>query len=244
MIFRSTDKESFGTVAIVGEKTEGSTIDNVVIENGSGSLNLYNTDFISMFSIHNTKNILIKNMILNRNSKFDDLMHIVYSRNVNIENLSISRANLDGIDIDISEVNFKNLNISKVGNDCLDLMNSKVKINVTELELCGDKGISVGENSNLEIDRGLISNSSIGIEVKDNSIVEVVEGNFINNKIHVNSYKKNWMYGNNGSTINIFKTSFLSDTVNKFSTTKNSKINIFQSGFSGKIEKSNNVVIK
>ena len=197
-----------------------------------------------MSSIHTTKNIMVQSVISIRSAKCDELMHIVYSRNVNIENLSISRANLDGIDIDISEVNFKNLNISKVGNDCLDLMNSKVKINVTELELCGDKGISVGENSNLEIDRGLISNSSIGIEVKDNSIVEVVEGNFINNKIHVNSYKKNWMYGNNGSTINIFKTSFLSDTVNKFSTTKNSKINIFQSAFSGKIEKSNNVVIK
>lgn len=244
VIFRSTDKESFGTVAIIGKKTEGSILENVVIENGSGALNLFNTDFISMFSIHNTKDIMLKNMVLRKNAKFDDLMHIIYSKNINIENLLITRANLDGIDIDISEVNFKNLNIFEAGNDCLDLMNSIVEINKSSLKFCGDKGVSVGENSNLEINSGLISNSSIGIEVKDNSILEVVEGSFINNKIQINSYIKNWMYGNNGSVINITDTNFSSANTNKFITTKNSIINIFQSTISGMIEKSENVVIK
>ena len=52
------------------------------------------------------------------------------------------------------------------------------------------------------------------------------------------------MYGNNGSVITITDTNFSSANTNKFITTKNSVIIIFQSTISGMIEKSENVVIK
>ena len=40
-----------------------------------------------MFSIHNTKNIEINNVEFKNNTKYDDMLHIVYSNNINLNKL-------------------------------------------------------------------------------------------------------------------------------------------------------------
>jgi hypothetical protein len=69
-------------------------------------------------------NILIKN-----NSKYDDMMHIIYSDNIQIFNSNFLNAYADSIDVDISNnILLKNINVTNSGNDGVDLMESKAQL--------------------------------------------------------------------------------------------------------------------
>ncbi len=242
--FIADSDNNFGTIAIVGNKSANSIINHTIFKNGSGAMNIENIDFISMFSLNDTNNVKISNVSFENNKKFDDLIHIIYSNNIKLQNVTIKNANLDAIDIDLSEVEIKNLNIRNAGNDCLDLMTSKVKVVNSKLKNCGDKGVSVGEDSKLELKGTEIEYSKIGIEVKDNSEATIAETIFNNNDKQINSYTKNWMYGMDGANIYINDCEFISSSINKFKTVDETKIQIVDSTFEGGIEKSENVNIK
>ena len=125
--FKPAMNKPWGTVALLGKKTSGSIFDFVKFSGGSGKFN-NQYYFTSMFSVHNTSDIKLKNLELADNSFFDDMLHIIYGKDVILENSKFLNANGDAADIDISEnanIKFKFLN-SK--NDGIDLMESKVKI--------------------------------------------------------------------------------------------------------------------
>ena len=63
-------------------------------------------------------------------------------------------------------------------------------LNKFELENCGDKAISVGEKTNININEAIISNSNIGIASKDSSIINVQETNIKNTKECLAAYNK------------------------------------------------------
>ena len=241
--FIADANNNFGTIAIVGKKSANSVINNTIFKNGSGAMNLEGIDFISMFSVNDTNNLRLSNVSFENNSKFDDLVHIIYSNDIKLENITIKNANLDAIDIDLSEVEINNLNIYNSGNDCLDLMTSKVKVVDSNFHNCGDKGLSVGEGSELELKGAKIEYSKIGIEIKDNSKATIIKTIFNNNDKQINSYTKNWMYGMNGANIYIKDSEFISDSINKFKTIDKTKIKIVGSTFKGHVESSKNVYI-
>ena len=82
-----------------------------------------------MLSIHNTKNVQLKNIKLTNNHFFDDMLHIIYATDVDIENLSFYNAFGDAIDIDISKnIKIYNSNFFNSKNDGIDLMESSVEI--------------------------------------------------------------------------------------------------------------------
>ena len=61
-----------------------------------------------------------------------------------------------------------------------------------KLNLCGDKAISVGESSKLELNNFIISNSVVGVSSKDNAVVNVDYGKIYDVKKNVfHSTKKN-----------------------------------------------------
>ena len=45
-----------------------------------------------MLSIHDTKNVSLEDIKLKNNFKYDDLLHIIYSQNINLKNINISNA--------------------------------------------------------------------------------------------------------------------------------------------------------
>ena len=86
IIFKSNSKiKSWGTIAIHGEKTSGSIFKNIIIENGSGK-SLNGVNYFSALSIHSTKNIIFDNILIKNNSTYDDMMHIIYSNNIQVLN--------------------------------------------------------------------------------------------------------------------------------------------------------------
>ena len=143
--FISKSIEPWGTVAIIGKKTNGSHLSNLKFENGSGN---YDSQFFftSMLSIHNTKNINISNVTFYNNKNYDDMLHIIYSSNIFLDNLTFKDAYGDSIDVDMSENIFiENSKFYNSNNDAIDLMESKAMIKNVEIINSKDKGISIGK---------------------------------------------------------------------------------------------------
>ena len=76
-------------------------------------------------------------------------------------------------------------------------MNKAVLLN------CGDKGLSVGERSILEVNHIIVDNSNIGVASKDSSITSLINADLKNLETCVSSYNKKQEYF--GSLLRISK---------------------------------------
>ena len=152
-----------------------------------------------MLSIHSSENITLENISIKNNAIYDDTMHIVYSKNIKIKNLNMTEIFSDGIDIDISKnIEIENISINSAKNDCLDFMQTEAIIKNSSFQKCSDKGISIGENSNIQILSSTFSENNIAIESKDRSFVKIKNSNFTSNELVFSAYKKNWRYNGGG----------------------------------------------
>jgi hypothetical protein len=187
----------WGAIGLVGPSTKNSVFKYVNMSGGSG-FDQPNLRMVGMFSLHDTSNVYLSNMNFTNNHIYDDLIHIVYSKNITLINSTVKKSLFDAIDIDISEVIIDNCLIESSGNDGIDSMSSFVKIENTEIIGSIDKGVSIGEKSNVLIIDSNIINNNIGIESKDQSIANVYESTILTNSLDINAYKKNWQYGGGG----------------------------------------------
>jgi len=231
---QSIENKPWGTIALQGKQTQNSSFKNVSFTGGSGDL-INDINYTSMFSLHNTSNVMLKNIKMNNNFKYDDVIHLVYCKNIELDNILIENAFSDAIDIDIStDIIIKNSNFLNPKNDSIDLMESNVIIASSRMFRSGDKGISVGENSNVLIYNSLLNENKIGLAVKDKSIARVIHSDFVENDFHVKNYQKNFKYGDGGKT-EIYKSKFLGKR-NNLSADNKSDILIDDSSFNKKID--------
>ena len=125
----------------------------------TGCLNFYKSNFIN-------------SSIKVNNGECEDSLNIVNSKGM-IKNIEINNAISDGLDVDFSNINFGTLSITKAGNDCLDVSAGKYNINKINARQCGDKGVSVGEKSIMNIEKLIVDDAFIGLSSKDLSITSV-----------------------------------------------------------------------
>ena len=107
-----------------------------------------------------------------------------------INEIEITNAFSDALDLDFSNLDIDNVMISKSNNDCADFSFGNYNIEKFNLNNCGDKALSVGERSVLNTNEAIISNSNIGIASKDSSIINVQETNIKNTKECLAAYNK------------------------------------------------------
>lgn len=148
----------------------------------TGCLNFYNSSF---------KNTSIKAL----NGMCEDTINIVGSSG-DIKEIQINNAYSDALDIDFSNINLNKIIIDQAGNDCTDFSGGISKISKLNLNNCLDKGISIGEASNITIEDITIKNSNTGIAVKDSSISKIKYANLENLNICLLAFnKKQEFYG-------------------------------------------------
>ena len=229
IVFMKKNTKPWGAIVLQGSQTKNSILENIVFEGGSGDTS-GNIKYTGALSIHDTKNIIIKNISMKKNSKFDDMLHVVYVDNIKLEKLHIKDSFMDAVDIDMSKnVVIKNVTIEHSGNDGIDLMESDAIISNVKIYNSKDKGISVGENSFLILNNSLLSKNDIGIATKDRSYSFLINSTLTKNNISLNNYKKNWQYAGGGiATVYKSKLTNKENTlVDKYSTIQiiNSDIN-------------------
>lgn len=238
----SHSMDPFGVVAIHGNDASGSIMKHVAIENGSQS-EVNGISYLGMLSIHNSSNILIEHLRSSSNSGADDMFHVVYGRNIILRNSQLHNAQLDAIDFDLSTIEVDGLTITRAGNDCIDVMGGSVRFRNVLVRQCGDKGISVGEKSKTEIVATTIENASIGLAAKDGSTVSITDSYFKGNSTHLDSYLKNWRYGQSGATISVKDSQFLG-VLNHFQTDTRSSIAIESSQLPNGYTTEGNVLLR
>ena len=221
----------WGTLALQGKKTSGSIFSYVSISGGSG-YETANNKYSGMLSIHDTSEIVLENILLEKNKIYDDTLHFVYGNNIKINNCYINNAFADAIDIDISRILINGCKIENSRNDGIDSMNSLVKINKSFIKGSGDKGVSIGENSNVLIMMTELENNYIGVQTKDNSISLIVQSVLKDNLIQSDAYQKNWQYGDGGN-VEIFNTN-ITPIIDKISNDKNSNTYFYDNKYDSK----------
>ena len=138
----------------------------------------------------NFYDLKIKNLhLLIDGAVCEDAANFVRSKG-NISYIKISNSLFDAIDLDFSKIILNEVIIEDAGNDCIDLSFGNYNINTANLKKCGDKAISVGEDSNVIAKNIYINKSKYGIASKDYSVLKVLKGEIIDTEICMAAYSK------------------------------------------------------
>lgn len=103
------------------------------------------------------------------NMRGEDALNIVGSKEVSLQNIHFENCEGDGLDMDYCIASLKNVSFEYIGGDGLDFSGSQIKVADLELKYIVDKGISIGEESQVNIQETTIAHASLGIGIKDGS---------------------------------------------------------------------------
>jgi hypothetical protein len=241
IVVTNADQNPWGSFILQGKGVSGSILSNIKFSGGSGDL-IKGVSYNGMLSIIDTDDIQIEHASFANNSDYDDMIRIVYSKEIRLNDVSVDNVAADAIDLDLSEAVIENVSITRSGNDGLDLMGSTVTARAVSIARSDDKGISVGEESLLNISESIIRECNIGLESKDGSQIFGRDLNLVANKIQVNAYKKNWRYGK-GGMVSLTKVR-ISGKRNNLTTDKHSQIIVEQGNFAKQPSTKGHVVFK
>ncbi|MBL1141656.1 MAG: hypothetical protein HND53_06455 [Proteobacteria bacterium] len=189
--------QAWGSIVIQGKEASGSILSYISVSGGStAKRNLI--AYPGQLNIHDVNSFQLDHCFISNNSVGDDALHVAYS-NGSIDYCEFNNTAFDALDMDIVDVSVTNSHFSNIGNDAIDLMNSKANISYVDINGTGDKCISVGEASEVNVEHSQLKACSIGIAVKDQSklhvddiVFSVEQGNAIA------LYRKNSRYSNGG----------------------------------------------
>jgi len=152
----------------------------------------------------NFKDVKFKNTnIVFKNSNCEDSVNIINSIG-DLKNIKIVNAKMDGVDIDFSNLKIKRFDVFNAKNDCLDFSFGQYEIDKIYTSNCNDKGVSIGETSNVNINFAEVKNTKIAIAVKDFSSTKINKIISRNNKSCLNLYKKKQEFGGAKAVIKTF----------------------------------------
>lgn len=208
---------SYSPVSIIGESYNPITITSsdkssqgiAVINSSQPSYIAYSSfSGLSSFSqpIHTTGSLTlyrskvnISNCFIN-NSQSEDALNLINSE-FDLDQLSISQSAFDAIDADFSSGTIGSLKFRQIGNDAIDFSQSQANIDIIDADGVGDKAVSVGESSVINLKDLNVKNSNIAIAVKDLSQVKLDNLSVQNTQVGVAVYHKKAEYGPAGIKI-------------------------------------------
>jgi hypothetical protein len=226
-------QEPWGAVVLTGAGADGSSISHAKFSKGSGLRHDF-VEYSAMLSIHGVMGVEISKSTFSDNTVVDDMVHAVYSEVV-IRDSVFRGAASDALDLDYVDGTIEGTSFFNSGNDALDLMSSKVSVLSSHMEGSGDKGISVGEGTEVLIWNSTISGNAIGLQAKDSSNAVLYNTELYGNTKSVDAYKKNWQYGDGGH-VRLFKSSIVGVTPT-LTSDGDSTIKVYDSYFSGEVGK-------
>jgi hypothetical protein len=196
------DQEPWGTVALHGPACSGSVLQWCNMRGGSG----YTAPlghYCSMFSIHDCEQVVVADCAFAKNHDNDDMIHAVYA-SVTFDRATVTGAEGDGLDCDISTVVIRDSSFVRCKADGVDLVRSRAAIHDCRFERDGDKGIFVDEGSHLLALRNRFVSCNIAIEADDGSVAHVANSDIRRCTTALNACKRSPRYDSGGS-ITVYK---------------------------------------
>jgi len=139
-------------------------------------------------------NVILENVTI-KDSQSEDAINLI-SSDASLQNISLKNIQSDAIDIDFGIVKFNKINCFEIKNDCLDISGAKVDGDNLKVDQSLDKGLSIGENSIVEIKGLIIKNSKLAIAVKDGSVSYLENIESLNNQYDIALFNKKKEYNN------------------------------------------------
>ena len=200
IIFQAKDRvHPWGALVLKDQRADNSVLKYCIFKDGSGAKgNLY--EYTGMLSVHNVNNLLVENCEFIDSHETDDMVHVVYS-SATFRKSKFVRSLFDSMDVDISNVKVDKCEFMDGGNDAIDLMTSNAMVTNTILKNSRDKGISIGEGSQLLAINNYIGANQIGVQSKDTSKAYIFNTTFTENDKAVDAYHKNWRYMKGGEVV-------------------------------------------
>ncbi len=187
------NQEKIGSRAFI---LNGSLKDVTIIFNGIGipEKNItpknYPIDSRGLTGCLSLINLKLNNVnFFSSNSNCEDSLNFINSYG-NIEKVSIKNSYSDALDVDFSDLNINQIEIENAKNDCADFSYGRYKLSYLKLLNCGDKAISIGETSNVEIKKINAELAKYGIATKDSSILNLDEAILNKTDVCLAAYNK------------------------------------------------------
>jgi hypothetical protein len=147
-----------------------------------GAITLYESD------------ITIKNTVFKSNRSGDDSLNIIRSK-VAISDTQFLDARADALDLDFVTGKIERATFTQSGNDALDVSGSTLHLSNITVDQAGDKGISVGEKSTVDMKQVSITDTNIAVASKDLSQVTIENIKIANSVIGLAAYQKKPEFG-------------------------------------------------
>jgi hypothetical protein len=204
---QGTEKEP-----IVLQPVEGKTWKGIyVIEAGAISnlshTEIKGTDFFSVGILHLTggvnfyKSPVAMSHVRFQNTIAEDQLNIIHS-SYDFDDLEFLDSRSDAFDSDFCDGSIKYVKFKNIGGDALDTSGSKVMIENLSASNIGDKALSAGESSQIDLRQIDVNNAGVAVAVKDGSRVHLSAVNFKEIKVHpLMVYTKKPVYGRASLTI-------------------------------------------
>ncbi|MFQ5335028.1 MAG: right-handed parallel beta-helix repeat-containing protein, partial [Flavobacteriales bacterium] len=127
-------------------------------------------------------------------NRSEDALNIVRS-GFAMENCLFSGTSSDAFDTDFSSGTISSTSFLDCGNEAIDISGGQVSVSDVLIDHPGDKGISVGENGRVSIDKTEIRNAELAITSKDKSDVEIHDVRIIKSRVGFVVFEKKAEYG-------------------------------------------------
>ena len=193
-VFISGKKDNFGGGVVISKTNLISKFTNTSFSYLNGinkNINLLAQQYILTGAINiNHSEVFFENVEF-KEIEAEDALNIINSR-FKISNSYFEKIKSDAIDIDFGIGDILNSSFANIKNDAIDFSGSKVNLKNIKFSYIGDKIVSVGENSIVNIEDVFGKNSFVGLVSKDGSILTGENIYFDNVNIPFASYiKKN-----------------------------------------------------
>jgi len=183
------DQEKWGVIALNNAK---GTFEHTIIEYGNEA-RLRHIYYSGALSSYNSDLNFVKSTI--RLSQGEDGLNVKHGVAKVLGSVFEENAS-DALDYDfVTESSYvKDSVFIKNGNDGVDLGSALIEVSGNRMESNGDKGLSVGGDSLVNLSNNIIRKNLVGMAVKDSSRVEVLATRIEENKIGLGVYVKNRDY--------------------------------------------------
>lgn len=195
-ISRLNPEKPWGTVAVINANAT-STLAHVIADGGSGAVE-DGVSISGMIAFHGG-NVIIDRSSFSHSSN-DDVVNTNYAV-TRITNSSFAHSYSDAIDVNFAKAGslFEGNTFFGVGvdgnGDAMDLSGSTVTIKGNTVDICNDKGVSVGERSTPVIEGNTFIGCTYGVAVKDLSHAYIAGNTFKKNKTAIGLYQKKQTFG-------------------------------------------------
>jgi len=195
-VFISGKKDNFGGGLLISKTNLISKFTNTSFSYLNGinkNTNLLAEQYILLGAININQSEVIFEDVEFKAINAEDALNIINSK-FKILNSNYKDISSDAVDIDFGIGEILNSNFTNIKNDAIDFSGSKARLSNIEFTHIGDKLVSVGENSIVDINDIVGKDSFVGFASKDGSTLKGNNINFNNVNIPFSSYIKKSEY--------------------------------------------------